>query len=210
MITFGYKGRFTGVLRAVTAIAVGAVMVWSKANALNIAVQIIAAFLIASGVVSMIVGYRNKENGLLGLMGVNTVVDILIGLLLLFFPGFFAGLLVYLIAFVLVMLGFMQLLSLGSANQVLRMGVFAFIMPVIVLLLGLFLFLRPSFVGETIGILAGVALIFYGVTELFSSWKMRKAIEEYDIKYPSQQPEDTDVKGPVEAKDVDYEKVDEQ
>ena len=209
MITFGYKGKFSGLLRALTAIAIGVVMVWSKANALNIAVQIIAAFLVASGVVSLIVGYRNRENGLFGLMGVNTVVDILIGLLLFAFPGFFAGLLVYLIAFVLVVFGFFQLLSLGSANQVFRMGALAFIMPAVVLLLGMFLFVRPSFVGETIGVLAGVALIFYGVTELFSSWKMRKAMDEYEIKYPSQQPKDN-VDDKVEVKDVDYEKVDEQ
>ena len=55
MITFGYKNKFSGLLRALTAIAVGVVMVASKTNALELAVQIIAAFLLASGLVSLLV-----------------------------------------------------------------------------------------------------------------------------------------------------------
>ena len=47
MITFGYKNKFNGPLRALTAIAIGVVMVLSKANALELAVRIIAAFLLA-------------------------------------------------------------------------------------------------------------------------------------------------------------------
>ena len=48
MITFGYNSRFKGPIRALTALAIGVVMVVSKANALNLAVQIIAAFLLSS------------------------------------------------------------------------------------------------------------------------------------------------------------------
>lgn len=209
MITFGYKGKFNGLMRALTAIAIGVVMVWSKANALNIAVQIIAAFLVASGVVSFVVGYRNRENGSLALMGVNAIVDVLLGLMLFLFPGFFAGLLVYLIAFVLIGFGLFQLVALGSANSVFRMGALAFILPVIVLLLGMFLLIRPSFIGETMGIVAGVALMVYGISELLSSWKMKKAIDEYEIKFPAEHPE-TKPEEETPVRDVDYEKVDEQ
>ena len=56
MITFGYRNKFTGPLRALTAIAIGIVMVASRTNALELAVQIIAAFIMASGVVALIVG----------------------------------------------------------------------------------------------------------------------------------------------------------
>ena len=47
MITFGYKNKFSGLLRALTAIAIGVVMVVSKTNALELAVRIIAAFILA-------------------------------------------------------------------------------------------------------------------------------------------------------------------
>lgn len=209
MITFGYKGRFNGPLRAMTALAIGVVMVVSKTNALNLAVRIIAAFLVASGVVSLAVGYRNRQNGAFSIMAFNTVVDIILALLLFIFPGFFANLLVYLIAFALICFGIFQLVSLASANRVFGMGVFAFILPVLVLISGVFLIMNPSFLGSAVGIVAGVALIIYGISELLSSWKMKKAIDEYEIKYPSEKNKQKE--DPLQGvKDVDYEKVDEQ
>ena len=209
MITFGYKSRFNGPLRAFTALAIGIVMVVSKTNALTLAVRIIAAFLVASGVVSLAVGYKNRQNGAFSIMAVNTVVDILLALVLFMFPGFFANLLVYLIAFALIGFGLFQLISLGSASRIFGMGVFAFILPVVVLISGIFLLMNPSFLGSAVGIVAGVALIIYGFSELLSSWKMRKAIDEYEIKYPSQK--DSPKTDPLQGvKDVDYEKVDEQ
>lgn len=211
MITFGYKNKFTGPLRALTAIAIGVVMVISRTNALELAVQIIAAFLFASGIVSLIVGYRQRKNGTMGLMGFNGVVDIVLGLLLFLFPSFVAGLLIYLIAFVLICFGFFQLLGLGSASRVVKLGLWSYVLPFLVLAAGIFLMTKPAFLGEAIGVVAGAALIVYGVSELFSSWKMRKAIDEYEIRQTGTQntsvQDDTTV---TVVKDVDYEKVEEQ
>ena len=184
MITFGYNSRFKGPIRALAALAIGVVMVASKTNALNLAVQIIGAFLIASGIVTLVTGLKNKANGMFPLMATNTIVDILLALALFVFPGFFANLLVYLIAFALICFGIFQLVSLGSASRVFGVGVFAFVLPVVVLLSGLFLLANPSFLGTAVGVVAGVALIIYGISELISSWKMRKAMDEYDIKFP--------------------------
>ena len=197
MITFGYKNKFTGPLRALTAIAVGVVMVASKTNALELAVRIIAAFVMASGIVSMIVGYKNRNNGAMGLMGFNAVVDIILGFVLFMFPGFVAGLLIYLIAFVLICNGVFQLISLFSISSAMGLGLWSFVLPFVVLAAGFLLISKPAFLGEAIGVVAGVSLIVYGTSELFSSWKMKKAMDDYQQKHP-------------EVKDVDYEKVDEQ
>lgn len=199
MITFGYRNKFNGPIRALTAIAIGVVMVLSKTNALELAVRIIAAFIFASGLVSLIVGYRNRANGAMGLMSVNAIVDLILGFALFMFPGFVAGLLIYLIGFILIVFGAMQLMSLFSANRVMKVGAWSFLFPSLVLASGVFLVFNPSFVGEAIGIVAGAALIVYGASELLSSWKMKKAMDEYGSAGET----------PV-VKDVDYEKVDEQ
>lgn len=210
MITFGYKNKFSGFLRAVAAIAIGLVMVISRTDAMVLAVRIIAAFLLASGIVSFLVGYRDRQNGQRPLMGVNGAVDILVALLIFLFPQFVAGLIVYLIGFALLGFGIFQLIALVSANKVMKVGVFGFVMPVLVLLAGAFLLARPAFLGTAVGTVAGVALIVYGLSELVSSWKMKQAMDEYDIRFP-QQPEMKDAQKPAsEVKDVDYEKVDEQ
>ena len=76
------------------------------------------------------------------------------------------------------------MITLISANRVIGLGVGSFILPALVTLAGGFLLARPSFVGEAIGVFAGAALIIFGASELLSSWKMKKAMDEYDIKHP--------------------------
>ena len=197
MITFGYKNRFNGPIRALTAIAIGLVMVISKANALNMAVRVIAAFLIASGVVSMLVGYKNRSEGTMGLMGFNAAVDVFLGCVLFIWPGAVSGLLIFIIGAALFGFGLFQLIALFSANRVMKVGAFSFVMPAVVLFCGLFLIARPSFVGETIGVVAGIALIVYGASELLSSWKIMKAIDESqssvnDVIYTKVEDDDVD------------------
>ena len=132
------------------------------------------------------------------LMGVNGIVDLVISALAFAFAPIVAGLVVYLIGFLLVGFGLFQLLTLGSASRVMRMGVFAFVMPVLVLLAGAFLLARPAFLGTAVGTVAGVALVIYGVSEFVSSFKMKQAMDEY---------ENTTIHN---VKDVDYESVDDQ
>jgi hypothetical protein len=60
---------------------------------------------------------------------------------------------------------------------------------------GLFLLFTPEFAKASISWIAGISLLIYGLGEFLSSWKMKKAIDEYRIN---------------EVKDVEYEKVDEQ
>ena len=194
MITFGYKNKFGGFLRALAAIAIGVVMVVSRTDAMVLAVRVIAAFLLASGLVSFVVGYKDRQNSRMPLMGVNGIVDILVALLIFLFPHFVAGLVVYLIGFALLIFGIFQLIALSSANKVMKVGFMAFVMPVLVLMAGALLLARPAVLGTAVGTVAGAALIVYGVSELLSSWKMKKAMDECDAK----------------IKDVDYEKVDEQ
>ena len=180
MITFGYRNRLNGPLRAAVAIAIGIVMVASKANALELAVRIIAALLVASGLVSFIYGYIKRQDGAMSLMGFNAVVDLVLGALIFIFPGVVSNLIIYIVGFALLIFGLFQIITLISAIRVLSGGLGAFIMPVLVTLAGGFLLARPAFIGEAIGVVAGISLIMYGVSEFLSSWKMRKAMDESD------------------------------
>ena len=89
------------------------------------------------------------------------------------------------------------------------MGAWPFVMPVIVTLAGGFLLFSPDFAESSISLIAGISLFAYGVSELMASWKMKKALDEYEIRRDPQYkaPEQEEM---PEVKDVDYEKVDEQ
>ena len=210
MFTFGYGSKISGPLRALIALAIGVMMVLRPENALTTVVKVIAAFVLASGLVSLIVGLKNRKDGSLPLMSFNAVVDIIIGLVLFSFPGFVARFIIYLIGFVLLGFGIMQILALVSAKRVMGLGLGAFILPIAVTLVGGFLLFNP-FAESVMVMIAGAAIIVYGASELFSSWKVKKAIDEYEIhQAPSQEQPSMPENTLDNIKDVEYEKVDEQ
>ena len=207
MYTFGYSNRLGGPVRALIAMAIGAVMVIYNGEALGLVVKIIAALLLASGVVSLAVALKKSKDGSSRLMLFNAVVDVVIAFLLFTFSVEVGNLIIYLIGFVLFGFGIFQLIALVSANRVMKLGLWPFIMPTLVTLLGGFLLFNP-FALNIMTIIAGTALLFYGIVELLSSWKMKKAMDEYEIRQAEEKPAMPENR--VEVKDVEYEKVDEQ
>jgi uncharacterized membrane protein HdeD (DUF308 family) len=210
MFTFGYKSRVNGPLRALIALVIGVLMVISPEKALTTVVKVIAAFLLASGLVSLFVGLRDKEKGALPLMSFNALVDVLLGLVLFLFPGFIAKFMIYLIGFVLLAFGVVQIAALFGARRIIGLGLGAFFLPTVVTLVGGFILFNP-FAESVMVMIAGAALIVYGASEFLSSWRVKKAIDEYEIHQApvSEQPAVSE-SGLDDVKDVDYEKVDEQ
>ena len=114
MFTFGYKTTLSSILRSLASIGIGLVMIFDN-EASETVVKVVAAFLFASGLVSLVYGFiRSKKEGLLPLMAVNAVVDILIGVLLFLNPGWVAGFIITLIGIVLILFGGLQLLALAG------------------------------------------------------------------------------------------------
>jgi uncharacterized membrane protein HdeD (DUF308 family) len=191
MITFGYKGRFSGITRAVIALIFGAVMFFTG-NSVTIIVQILAAFILASGVVSLIVGLKKEDQSQRPLIMTNSGLNIIISVLMFLFAESLGGLIVGIIGIILILFGLFQLIVLFSANRVMAVGAVGFIMPVVVLACGALLLFKPKFVDDILGYVVGASLMIYGISELISSGKMRRSMAVNDVK------------------DVDFEKVDEQ
>ena len=82
MITFGYNSRFSAPLRALLFVALGVLMIVAKADAMQIVVKIIAAFVLAAGIVSVAVGIRQRKDGTTPLSFFNAATNILIAALL--------------------------------------------------------------------------------------------------------------------------------
>ncbi len=216
MITFGYNNKFSTILRALSAVAIGLVMVFST-EATVMVVKIIAAFLFAAGVVSFVHGYANRKNGAMSLMTVNAIVDIVIGLMLYFFPQWVAGAIVTLIGVVILIFGILQLIVLSGTMSLIGAGGFSLFLSMIAIIGGITLLFNP-FSEKIMSVLAGVFLIFYGVSELVSLRRVTRAKEASEIKFHSEDAGSdaraefpagtkTDLSG---VRDVEYEKVDEQ
>ena len=210
LFSFGYKTKFSGILRALSAIAIGLVMLF-RTDASVVVVKIIAALLIVAGIVSFVHGYTKREEGALPLMGVNGGVDILLGLVLFFWPGAVAGFIVGAIGVVLILFGILQFIVMLGTVSLLESGWIPLVLSALAVIGGITLLANP-WENTVMSRVAGILLIYYGVTDLLSTRRMVKAKEAYDIQFaekkeaPAAEPE-TNL---AEVKDVDYEKVEDQ
>ncbi len=214
MITFGYNNKFSSILRSLAAIAIGLVMVCAT-DATTTVVQIIAAFLFAAGIVSFAYGFAHRKSGTFGLMTVNAVVDIVIGLILFLWPGFVAGVIVTIIGIVILAFGVIQILALAGTMSLLGSGGLNILLAFLAIAGGIVLIFNP-FSERVMSVLAGVFLIYYGITDLISMRRVSKAKKEYEIHFTETRVDpdstiDVDVDDDFDGiKDVDYHKIDEQ
>jgi len=213
MITFGYKSKFSTVLRACAAVALGFVMLFST-GATETVVKIIAALLFSAGVISLIYAYTHKQEGYFNFLIANAVVDAVLGLVLFAFPSQVAHLIPYLIGIALLLFGILQMVMFSGTISVLGGPFFGMIFSAIAIFGGIALLFSP-FSIRVMGIIAGVALIFYGVSEILSLWRLDKAKEAYEIKMEKKSTSESPQKpfsaeSLSDAKEVEYEKVDEQ
>ena len=213
MFTFGYKTSVSSILRALASIGIGLVMIFDN-DASETVVKVIAAFLFASGLVSLVYGIiRNRKEGILPLMAVNAVVDVILGLLLFLNPAWVAGFIVTLVGIVLILFGGLQLIVLSGTLSLLGTGFTSLILSICAVVGGAFLLFSP-FGERVMGICAGSFLALYGVSELISAWRVHKAKEAYEIRFRAENEPEAgqdviETSGLEDAKEVNYTKVDE-
>lgn len=208
MITFGYNSRFSAPLRAMLFIALGVLMILAKADAMELVVKVVAAFVLATGLVSFFLGYKKRSDGTMPLAAAGAVTNIVIAVLLFVFSKGVAGFISYLLGFVLLGFGIFQISVLASVRKSVKVGFGAYVIPLVVAFVGLFIIIWPKALGQSIGLVAGVALIAYGISEFIAAFKVSSAADPDKIT-PAPAQEESAPAVP-EAKAVDYEKVDEQ
>lgn len=212
MFTFGYKTKFSSILRALAAIGIGLVMIFGN-NAPLTVVRIVASFLFAAGFVSLVYGFTYRKGEVLSLMITNAVVDVVLGLLLFLFPTQVAGFIVYLIGALLILFGTLQLIVLAGAMNLVGARFTSLIFSICAVIGGAFLLFNP-FTIKIMSIISGCLLLIYGISELFSTWQVEKAKKAYEIKFapkpqePASETGKLDASGIGQAKEVDYHKID--
>lgn len=173
-------------MRALVALAVGVMMVVYPASALTTVVKIIAAFMIASGVVSLVVGLRDKDRGALPLMSFNALVNLLLAILMFVFAPVIAKFVIYLVGFVLLAFGILQIAAFLGARRIMPVSLGSFVLPIVVTMVGGFILFNP-FAESVMTIIAGSALVLYGVSEFLSSWRMKKVKDFEDSQVDEQE-----------------------
>ncbi len=211
MITFGYKNKFSSILRALSAFAIGLVMIISN-NATTTVVKVIAGLLFATGLVSILFGACQKEKNAMPLFSFNAIVDCLLGAIMFIWPNAISNFIVYGIGVVLIILGIIQLVVMVSTMSLVGRGTFSLLLSIVAIVGGLILVFNP-FSLRIMSLIAGSLLVVYGISELLSQWRVKKAVEVFEVNMKDDDNIDHDTSYKDFAstiEDVDYEKVDEQ
>lgn len=159
-------------------------------------------------------GYKTKTERI-----VRDVIFIALGVLFLFFPNswfsgaaFLVG--IRILGVILLLLGVLEVVVLLGAMAVGGVGLVPFLLAVGTVLFGFaMLFSEGDRNYLFVKLVSGLALLWYGITDLISGRKIDKAIDEYEIRRTKEAPKQTSpeeftVSDPDAVKEVEYRKED--
>lgn len=204
-IIYSITNRTYSAVRGVLLLALGLALLFWPVSMLNVIVKIIAAFLVAAGLITFLFAFNAKNeqekqgeqdgNHLFSTLVItNVIVYILFGLLIFIFPTFFVSILVFLFGAILLLLGVGQLINLFLSSRHSSLPIFFYVVPVIITICGVILFFQPFTAKNVLTMFFGGCLAAYGIIELVSAWMLRKVKFTRDGKY-------------VEVQNVPFEEV---
>lgn len=163
------------ILRSVFAIVLGLVLIlWPEAT-INYLVIIIGVLFIIPGIISLIAYFtRNREAETSSMFPIEGAGSILFGLWLVIMPAFFVNILMYVLGILLIIAGIQQIVSLISARKWTVVPIGYYIIPVLILLAGIIILSNPFQMAANTFMFLGIAIIIYGLYELFNRFHFKK------------------------------------
>ncbi len=162
------------ITRAAVALVIGLAMIIWPALAVYTVFRVIGAALIVLGAASVALAIVNRTSSD-ALVMVNGVLDIIFGLLLVIYPGFFASLLMYFLGAVMLVFGVGQIVNLAMLRRTVPVGFYWFILPFAIAVLGIVMICNTFKAQQTLLIVFGIALVAYAVTEIAATACTRRA-----------------------------------
>lgn len=136
--------------------------------------------LIVSGIISLIISYnQNRGNTFFYLVVSGAVLLIILGILFVLKSGFFAQWFVFVIGIMVIVLAVLQLIEIINMRKYeIKSSALAFLSPILLFIFGIVIVVHPASINNIIGIIAAIALIYYGVVGIILAFRTRKLIKE--------------------------------
>ena len=171
-------------LRAVSAILLGVLLILCPKNAIFYIVITIGILFIVPALI-LLTGYFTSEQAKRPDMPVlfAGIGSLLFGVALVSVPHCFVSVLMYLLGIILLLAGIEQLVTLIRARKRTTVPGAFYIIPLLILIAGVLVLLNPFKTAETLFILIGITCLVYGIME-FVHWlkfMRHKKYTEYEI-----------------------------
>lgn len=190
------KTKVSILLRSIGAIIIGVLLIKYSNNAVLWLTILIGVIFLLSGLVSCITYLtgRNRK-GIDGIQILDAtgrditparpsfpiigLGSLLLGDLLTFAPSLFINFLVYGLALILILGALNQFFNLSSASRIVKIGLFWWIVPALILLTGIIALVKPSIIATAPLYIIGWCMIIYGVVEMINSIKISRCRRDY-------------------------------
>lgn len=169
------------IVKCICALVIGILLVvWPEAAVFYLVIAIGVLFLVP-GVMSN-VGYLTKGREQVMSFPLAGLGSLLFGLWLIVMPGFFVGILMYVLGAVLLLAGISQIVEFVSARSWTVVPVGFYIIPVLLLLAGILVLFNPFAAAAIPLIILGVSSIVYALSELLNLFRFHKRKESTIMK----------------------------
>ncbi len=175
----------SALLRAVCALIIGGLLVSSPQTMTGFIVQVIGGMFILLGL-TQAVGYwfpRSENNMLRPIFPFVGLGSVLLGVVLVLMPNVFVAFLMYVLGFILALVGFNQILTLIAQRHVAPLRWWVFLCPLALLCLGLFIVFKPLESASLPFVILGVGCIVYGLVDLFYALRLAHYQRQKEKEY---------------------------
>lgn len=159
-------------IRGIFSIVMGILLVMYPGIASIYFVMAIGAMFFIPGIIALVSFFVNRKNGFpFPIIGLGSL---LFGLWLLIMPSFFVFILMYVLGAVLVLAGLNMIMNLISARKYWKVAIGFFIVPVLILLVGILVLINPFETAELPFIVLGVSCIIYALSDMLNAYKFSR------------------------------------
>lgn len=159
-------------IRGIFSIVMGILLVMYPGIASIYFVMAIGAMFFIPGIIALVSYFINRKNGFpFPIIGLGSL---LFGLWLLIMPSFFVFILMYVLGAVLVLAGLNMIANLISARKYSKVVIGFFIVPVLILLVGILVLINPFETAELPFIILGVSSIIYALSDMLNAYKFSR------------------------------------
>ena len=202
----------SSIFRALSAIAIGILLIKFPDNTVTWITVAIGILFLLSGIISLMVYVHAKKNvseykitdaqgrvvaGEKPTFPIVGVGSIILGFLLTLTPNIFIKALMYIIGAILILGAINQYMNLINARRYGKIGFGYWIFPSVILLIGLYVIIKPLAPASMAMLVLGWCSLLYGVTEMINSLKFysdkRKAHQAEEIPVAEEVIEATNV-----------------
>ena len=172
------KVMSNAVLRSISAIVLGLVLMFWPGVAISYLVIFVGILFIFPGILS-IVNYIARKGNNSGskkssMFPIDGLGSFLLGLWMVINPAFFVSILMYVLGALFILAGIFQIAALSGARKYNQVPGVLFVIPVFILISGMVIIVNPFGAVATAFIFLGGVSLFYGVTELLGWYKFKK------------------------------------